>query len=75
MVTQSCTYCGHALKDHCKGNVSHQHYKDEMKQAGPAGQHRMSTCKARHCEVAMCDCLDFKAAAKIRPAPRPKEVA
>lgn len=63
----SCAYCGPTHK-HCKGEVRHAFYKDELRQAPNM---RTSVCHTRHCLEPMCDCVDYVEAAEpklVQPA-------
>lgn len=48
--------CGHAEKDHCKGEQQHDGYKFQMRSVRDPDPH---TCKGKHCTAAICDCLHF----------------
>jgi len=54
--SDECPYCPHPMKDHCKGGISHEWYKDAMKQSGMHGEHRTTVCRYRHCLNALCCC-------------------
>jgi hypothetical protein len=53
----TCAYCQHAEEEHCKGQVRHQHYKDEMRQVVHS---RTRVCHVRHCLQPLCDCVNFQ---------------
>lgn len=53
--------CGAPLSRHCKANIEHSDYKDEMKQNGATP--RTHVCKTRHCLDPLCCCVDFQEAA------------
>jgi hypothetical protein len=50
----TCSNCGHLRSEHCKGNVRHAHYKDEMRMVPKP---RVSFCGGPHCEEALCSCV------------------
>lgn len=52
----NCKNCHHPLGEHCKGNQRHTHYKDEMRMVKDA---RVTVCTTKHCNNALCDCVDF----------------
>jgi hypothetical protein len=60
---QVCAYCGHDRKKHCTAGTNHIPYKEEMKQAGGHLITHPRPCVGDHCEVGMCDCLQFRKAA------------
>lgn len=59
-----CERCGHAAKDHCKGNVEHSNWKDEHRQNGLPP--RVSMCHTRHCLMPLCSCVDLIEPTKSR---------
>jgi hypothetical protein len=59
--------CTHSDKDHCKGNVQHSRYKDEMRMVP---NREMNLCTTRHCFAPLCDCTNFREGTKCaEPAP------
>jgi hypothetical protein len=57
-----CVYCPHDDSKHCRGEVRHQNYKDEMRQVINSRTH---VCHTRHCLEPMCDCVDL-----VLPSPK-----
>jgi hypothetical protein len=52
-----CKRCDHALSAHCKGNVLHSYYKEDLR---PANDRKCNvTCHTRHCLNPICSCVDF----------------
>ena len=54
----NCAYCGHPEANHCKGGKEHKEWKEDQRQWKVT---RITTCVSRHCDNAMCCCVDFKA--------------
>lgn len=48
--------CDHAIKDHCKGNESHDGYKFQLRMTRDPNPH---TCTTRHCLAPLCSCVDY----------------
>jgi hypothetical protein len=58
-MSAKCGYCDHSVDKHCRGEIRHANYKDELRQAPVM---RTRVCHTRHCLEPLCDCVDLQPA-------------